>query len=172
MLLTTSQFAQLSQAMGIFGLACALVTGIAFIKQWGWRFRMVGVTSFSVVLTVGLFALSLAPLVRTAIAGTTPFTVVYDRLGSEAVIAVRSDLSNEALTATLQQAANNLFSPGRTSQDKTNLLTVRARVLIHPQPGVTQPVYLGKIQRSLRLRDDPNMQVELYPNPLAQLPKN
>jgi hypothetical protein len=176
MLLTTAQFAQLSQLMGIFVLACALVTGTAFIKQWGWRFRMVGITGFSVVLTVGLFALSLAPLVRTPIANTTPYTVVFDRLSSEAVITVQPDpttksLNAESLTATLQQAASNLFSPGRTSQGKTNL-TIRARVLLHPRPGVTQPIYVGKIQRSLRLRDDPNMQVELFPAALAQISQN
>jgi Protein of function (DUF2518) len=165
MSLTTTQFAQLSLGMGIFVLVCTLITGIAFLRQWGWRFRLVGITGFSVVLTIGLFGLSLAPIGRTAIAGTTPYTVVYDRLGAEAVIAVAPDLSAEALTATLNQAANNLFSPGRNSQGKTNYLTVRARVIAHPRPGVSQPVYLGKIERSLRLRDDPDMKIELYPNP-------
>ena len=169
MSLTPAQFAQLSQAMGLFVLFCALITGIAFVSKWGWRFRMVGITSFSVVLTVGLFGLSLAPIGRMAIAGTTPYTVVYDRMGTEAVIAVAPDLEPAALEATLKQAAANLFSPGRNSQGKSNQLSIRARALVHPRPGVSQPVYVGEIKRSLRLRNDPDMQIQLYPDALASL---
>lgn len=169
MSLTTAEFAQFSQGMGIFVLICALITGLAFAKNWGWRFRMVGITSFSVVLTVGLFALSLAPISRTAVPGTKPYTVVFDRLGTEAVIAVSPDLTPAALTSTLTQAANNLFSPGRNSQGKSDQLRIRARVLLHPQPGVSQPLYLGQVKRSLRLREDPNLEIELFPEALHQL---
>jgi Protein of function (DUF2518) len=162
------QFAQLAQGMSIFVLACTLVTALAFMKQWGWRFRLVGITSFSVVLVVGLFGLSLAPVTHGNIVGARPFTVVYDRLGPQAVITVKTDITATELAATLRQSAINLFSPGRNSQGTTNQLTIRARTLVHPNQNVSQPIYLGQIKRSLRLRDDPDMQLELYPEALAR----
>lgn len=166
---TTAEFSQIAQGMGIFVLFCALITGLAFARQWGWRFRMVGVTAFSVVLTVGLFALSLTPLTRTTIPGAVHFSVVYDRLGAQAVIAVPPDVTAEQLEATLRQAASNLFSSGRNAQGQTEQLTIRARTVLHPSEGVSQPLYLGQVRRSLRLRDDPNMVVQIFTDKLGQL---
>jgi hypothetical protein len=156
MLLSPSEFGLIAQAMGIFVLGCALVTGIAFTQGWGWRFRAVGVTAFSLVLTVGLFALSLAPITPTVVTGAVHYRVVYDRNGAEAVIAVSNDITPEQLSATLREAAANLFSLGRNAYGRDNL-TIRARTVVHPQEGLTQPLYLGQIVRSLHQRDDPHM---------------
>ena len=62
MLLTPALFGQLAQAMGVFVLVCALITGLAVAFNWSWRYRMVGATLFSVVLVVGLFSLSFEPI--------------------------------------------------------------------------------------------------------------
>jgi hypothetical protein len=170
--LTPELFGQLSQGMGIFVLFCALLTGVAFVSNWGWRFRLVGVTSFCVVLTIGLFALSLAPLTTKEISGAAPYSVVYDRLGTEAVITVKPDITPEQLEATLKQAAFRLFTSGRGSDGgRSDRLRIRARTVLHPQPGVSQPLYIGEIKRSLRVREDDNMQITLYPDQLAQLPQ-
>ncbi len=160
MLLSPSEFGQLAEAMGAFVALTALITAIAFWRQWGWRFRMVGVTLFSVVLTVGLFALSLEPITRTSVAGAVPYKVVYDRFSTQVVVAVSPTITADALEATLRQAGANLFSSGRSAQGQTQL-TIRARTVVHPRPGLSKPIYLGQIKRSLRLRDDPNQSVEI-----------
>ncbi len=167
--LTPEQFGTLAQGMGLFVLLCALLTGIAFVKQWGWRFRLVGITSFSVVLTVGLFALSLAPITRASVPGALPYTLVYDRYGPEATIVVPADITAEHLEATLRQAAVNLFSPGRSGQGRTDKLTIRARVVAHPRAGVSMPIYIGQVERSLRRRDDPEVKVTIFTEALRQV---
>ncbi|PLS68315.1 MAG: hypothetical protein CV045_08610 [Cyanobacteria bacterium M5B4] len=154
-MLTTVEFGQIAQGMGLFVLACAILTGIAFVRNWGWRFRMVGVTLFSVVLTAGLFALSLTPLTKEVVAGAVPYKTVYDRFGTEAVIAVAPTISPEELALTLEQAAARLFSTGRINNG-TDKFTIRARTIVHPRPGVSEPLYLGYWQQSLRLRTDPD----------------
>jgi len=158
MLFSPAEFGLIAQGMGIFVLFCALLTGIAFTQGWGWRFRAVGVTAFAVVLTVGLFALSLAPITPTSVSGAVRYRVVYDRNGADAVIAVNNNITPDQLSATLQQAAANLFSLGRNAYGESNL-TIRARTVVHPAEGLTQPLYLGQIVRSLRQRYDPNMVV-------------
>ena len=161
-MLTTADFGKLTQIMGILVLILTLVTGVAFGRSLGWRFRMVGITSFAVVLTAGLFALSLTPITRSSVAGAVPYTLVYDRHGPEAVIAVSPDINAKQLELTLKQAAINLFSPGRNSLGTANNLRIRARTIRHPEAGISQLVYLGEVQSSLRLRNDPNSVVKIF----------
>jgi hypothetical protein len=167
-MLTPADFLKASQWFGIAALAFLGLTLLAFVFRWGIRFRLVGVTSFTGVLTAGLFALSLTPFMRTVVPGAAPFTVVYDGGATQAVIAVAPKITESVLEATLRQAASNLFSSGRLQQGKANL-TIRARTLVHPEPGVSKPVFLGQVQRSLTQRDDPNLKVEIFSQNLAQL---
>jgi hypothetical protein len=170
MSLTPALFGQLAQGMGIFVLACALVTGLAAARQWSWRYRMVGVTLFSVVLVVGLFSLSFEPITRSTVTGAMPFKVVYDRFGAAATIAIAPTITPEQLELTLRQASNNLFSSGRNTQGAKNL-TIYARTVIHPQPGLSKPVYLGLVRRSMTLRNDPNVEVEIFLDKFTDLPQ-
>ncbi|AFY75152.1 Protein of function (DUF2518) [Synechococcus sp. PCC 7502] len=168
---TTAEFGTLTQGMGILVLVLALITAVAFGRSVSWRFRMVGITSFAVVLTAGLFALSLAPITRTSVEGALPYVLVYDRLGPEAVITVPSDIKAPQLEATLKQAATNLFSPGRNSLGESSTLKIRARTILHPREGVSQLVYLGELERSLRMRNDPDMTVKIFSDRLSNLQK-
>ncbi|MFM2431978.1 MAG: hypothetical protein RLZZ511_3191 [Cyanobacteriota bacterium] len=144
-----------------------LLTIAAWIKTWGFRFRLVGVTSFTFVVAASLVALSLSFNQRPVIEGAVRYTRIFDRQGDQAVIAVAPTVTSDQLTATLQQASIDLFSPGRTSPD--GQLTIRARTIVHPQPGLSLPLYLGQVQRSLLTREDPAQQVTLYEASLAQL---
>jgi Protein of function (DUF2518) len=151
-------------------LACGVVAGLAFVFKWGFRFRLVGVTSFMGVLTVGLFALTLMPLSQTVVPGAGKYSLVYDTGAANVVIAVPPTLTKESLEATLKQAAGNLFSTGRSGQGNTQLL-IRARTVIHPEAGVSVPLYLGQIQRSLSQRNDSEMVITVFDENLARLPK-
>ncbi len=168
---TTADFLNYAQWMGITTLACGAFTVLGFILKWGIRFRLVGITGFLGVLTGGLFALGLVPFTRTVVAGAVRFSVVYDNGGTQAVIAVPPQISESELEATLRQAASNLFSYGRLGRNE-NKLTIRARTIIHPEAGVSQPLYLGNIRSSLANRNDEQTAIEIYHEQLAQLPKN
>ncbi|MBV9386345.1 MAG: Ycf51 family protein [Chroococcidiopsidaceae cyanobacterium CP_BM_ER_R8_30] len=156
----------LTQWAGIATLACAAITILGFVLQWGIRFRLVGATGFLVVLTGGIFALTLVPFTRTVVPGAVRFSLIYDTGATQTVIAVPPKISHDQLEATLRQAASDLYSYGRLGRDEDKL-TIRARTVIHPDPGVSQPLYLGQVKRSLTNRNDEQMAIEIYQDKLA-----
>ena len=169
-MLTTADLLVFTQWAGTLTLVCGAIAVLAFIFKWGIRFRLVGATGLLGVLTGGLFALSLVPITRTVIPGTVRFNLVYDNGGPQTVIAVPPQLTESELEATLRQAASDLFSYGRLG-GSDNQLTIRARTIIHPKPGVSKPLFLGQAKRSLATRNDEKMVIDIYPESFAQLPK-
>lgn len=163
----TSDFFQVSQWAGILTLVCGAITAMGFILKWGIRFRLVGATSFMGVLTAGLFALGLGLFTRTGIPGAVRYSVIYDNGATLAAIAVPNQITASELDATLRQAAGDLSSYGRAGGSSQFL--IQARTIIHPEPGVSLPLYLGKVQRSLASREDKNLEVEIYSENLAKL---
>lgn len=156
--------ATITIGLGILTLICGAFTVLGFLLKWGIRFRLVGITSFMGVLTGGVFGLSLGLSTRVQIPGAGHYTLVYDTGASQTVIAVAPTITETELDATLRQAAGDLFSPGRISAGQ---LTIRARTIIHPEPGVSQPLFIGEVRRSLSQREDPEMVVEVFPEQLA-----
>ena len=167
----TANFLQYTQWSGIATIVFAVLTILAFIVQWGFRFRLVGATGFMLVLTGGLFSLSLVPLSRTVIPGAVKYTLVYDNGSNQTVIAIAPEITPTQLEATLRQAASNLYSYGRLGSGGNKELTVRARTIIHPEIGLSVPLYLGQVNRTLVSREDPEMLVEVYLDKFASLPK-
>jgi len=168
---STANFLQYTQWSGIATIVFAVLTILAFIVQWGFRFRLVGATGFMLVLTGGLFSLSLVPLSRTVIPGAVKYTLVYDNGSNQTVIAIAPEITPTELEATLRQAASNLYSYGRLGSGGNKELTVRARTIIHPEIGLSVPLYLGQVNRTLVSREDPEMAVEVYLDKFASLPK-
>lgn len=168
---TTADFLTAAQWAGLTTLAFAGLAILAFFLQWGIRFRLVGVTGFMGVLTGGLFALGLVPFMHTVVPGAVPFTVTYDNGGPQAVISVPKTITETQLEATLRQAANDLFSYGRMGGQGSEQLMIRARTIIHPKPGLTQPLYLGQVKRSLAGREDTEMAIEIFRDQFAQIAK-
>jgi hypothetical protein len=140
-----------------------------FIFKWGIRFRLVGVTSFMAVLTAGFFALNLGLFTRTEIPGAVRFAVVYDNGANQVVITVPETITESELTATLEQASNDLFSYGRTALGGDEKMTIRARVLLHPTANMTKPLYLGQVRRSLTFREDDQLDIKIFRDNLKQI---
>jgi hypothetical protein len=105
------------------------------------------------------------------IPGAVKYTLVYDNGSNQTVIATKPEITPTELEATLRQAASNLYSYGRLGTKGNNQLTVRARTIIHPQPGLSIPLYLGQVNRTLVSREDPEMDVQVYLDKFALLPK-
>ncbi|MBE9205964.1 Ycf51 family protein [Nostoc sp. LEGE 06077] len=168
---STADFLQYTQWSGIATLVFAVLAVLSFVFKWGIRFRLVGTTGFMLVLTSGLFGLSVVPLSRTVIPGAEKFTLVYDNGATQAVIAISPTISPSALEATLRQAASNLYTYGRLGKRGDNYLMVRARTVVHPEPGVSVPLYLGQLKQSLDSRENAEITVEIYTDKFAQLPK-
>jgi len=166
-MLTTTDFVIASKWVGILTLVCAGFTLLAFLLKWGIRFRFVGITGFMGVLTGGLFALGLGLFTHTTVPGAIRYVVIFDNGGSLASIAVPTTITESELDATLRQAAADLFSSGRLGGNDS--FTIRARAILHPETGVSQPLFLGEVKRSLANREDDNLAVKIYAENLAKL---
>lgn len=169
-MLSITQLLTIARWSGYLTLFCAVLVLLGWVLKWGIRFRLVGITGFMGVLTGGLFALGLGLHDRPNIPGAVQFSRVFDTGTAQIVIAVAPQITANQLEATLRQAAADLYSPGRLTQGADEM-TILARTVIHPEPGLSQPLYLGQVKRALSSRVDDQVTIEIYPDQLAQLPQ-
>ena len=132
--------------LGWSGLALGLLTVVAFVAGWGLRFRLVGVSSFTLLLSVSCwaFAVSYTPPVR--IEGAVRVPVVFDNGDALVVAQAPADMPMSAVTPTLEQLAGNLRGAGRSSRT----VQVRLRAVQPDGDGRSRPVILGEIVRDFR----------------------
>ena len=162
---TPEFFLEATKWMGFATLAFGALAAISFIAKWGIRFRLVGTTGFCGVLTAGLFGLSFQPLVATTVEGAVPYATVFDSGASQLVISVPASISETELKATLQQAAINSFNPSQLSRGGQTP-TVRARAIVHRDPGISDLLYLGQAQPDLD--SESGYRITIAPSELAK----
>ncbi|TVQ44178.1 MAG: hypothetical protein EA365_10820 [Gloeocapsa sp. DLM2.Bin57] len=162
-----TDFSIYAQWAGILTLVCLGLTIIAAIARWGIRFRLVGITGFMTVLTIGLFGLSLGLSPRSFVEGSVRYQLIYDNGADQVVVAVPNTVNPTEVEATLRQVAADFYSPGRIGLN--NQMTIRVRTIIHPETGLSKPVYLGEVNRSLRQRNDENMTIAVFNQEFKQL---
>lgn len=166
-----TEFAVFIKWSAILTAAVFVLTLVAFIFRWGFRFRLVGITGFMGVLTVGLFGLSLGLFSYTDVPGAVSFSVVYDNGGSQVVIKLPQAVTESEVEATLRKASADLYSYGRLG-GADNQMTIRARTVIHPEAGVSKPLYLGKAQRSLSPNgSESDLNIEVFSARFSELPE-
>ena len=132
--------------LGWSGLALVLLTVVAFVAGWGLRFRLVGVSSFTLLLSVSCwaFAVSYSPPVR--IEGAVRVPIVFDNGEALVVAQAPAEMPMSAVTPTLEQLAGNLRGAGRSSRT----VQVRLRAVQPDGDGRSRPVILGEIVRDFR----------------------
>ena len=133
--------------LGAASGALAILTGAGFLGRWGVRFRLVGVTSFTALLSLSCLAFAISYSPRIAIPGAVQVPVVFDNGGDLVVAAAPPDLPSEAVTPTLEQVIRNLRGSGRTSAD--GRVHVRLRAIEPAADGTGRPVVLGEMVRDL-----------------------
>ena len=132
--------------LGWSGLGLALLTVVAFLAGWGLRFRLVGVSSFTLLLAVSCWAFGVSYTPPVVVDGAIRAPIVFDN-GTDLVVAQAPlDLEADAVSATLEQLAGNLRSAGRGS----GTVTVRLRAFETPRDGISRPVILGETVRDFR----------------------
>lgn len=167
---TPAEFLEATKYFGIATLTMAGITLVAFLLGWGFRFRLVGITSFMGVLTAGMFGLSFEPFTRTVIPGAIPYQTVYDSGAAQIVIKVPDNVSPTALEATLEEAASNLLKPSRLGGMGLTP-TIRARTILHEPEGVSKLVYLGQVQPVSDPEAAAAIDITLFQDAFAQLPQ-
>lgn len=124
------------------GLAFGILTAIAFIARWGLRFRLVGVTSFTLLLAVSSWAFTVSYTPPVVIEGAVRAPVVFDN-GNDLVVAQAPDgIDSSSVEPTLAQLAGNLRPGGRSS----DVVVIRLRQLKAVGEGVSEPVILGQTE--------------------------
>jgi hypothetical protein len=131
--------------LGVASAALLLLTLVAFVVRWGIRFRLVGVTSFTVLLSLSCLAFAVSYTPRQLVEGAVSVPVVFDN-GTDLVIAAApADLDPAAFGPSVQQVALNLRGSGRGTQ----LVEVRLRRVEATAPGTDTPVVLATAIRNL-----------------------
>ena len=124
------------------GLAFGVLTAVAFLAQWGLRFRLVGVTSFTLLLAVSSWAFTVSYTPPVMIEGALRAPVVFDN-GNDLVVAQAPvDIETSAVEPTLAQLAGNLRPGGRSS----DVVVIRLRQLKAVGEGISEPVVLGQTE--------------------------
>ncbi|NEO28019.1 MAG: DUF2518 family protein [Kamptonema sp. SIO4C4] len=157
-----------TQWAGILTIFFLVLTIVAFLLKWGLRFRLVGATAFMGVITIGIFGLSLGLFNRTDIPGSIRYSLVFDNAAENVVIAVPTEITETELDATLRQAAIDITPYGRQNTPDGKV-TVRARTVLHPEEGVSRPLYIGKVTKSIQSRDETKLEVKIFEDKFQQL---
>lgn len=148
------------QWLGVASLVLAVLTIAAFLQRWGVRFRLVGITSFTVLLAISCAAFAISYTPRVAIPGAVVLPVVYDNGAELVVAAAPDDLAEAAILPSLEQISRNLRGSGRQTAD--GLVHVRLRQIRQREPGLSEPVILAEATRnladgSIQLPDHPSV---------------
>ncbi len=125
------------------GLVLIALTLIGFIFNWGIKFRLVGVTVFTLLLAGSSWAFSASYTPPVVIEGAKYAPIVYDNGYDLLVAQALDDFPEEAINPTLQQIAGNIKGGGRNGA----LVHVRLRKLESGGDGVSKPKILGEVIR-------------------------
>jgi len=131
--------------LGVASAALLVLTVVAFLVRWGIRFRLVGITSFTVLLSLSCLAFAVSYTPRQTVEGAISVPVVFDN-GSDLVIAAApADMPSEAFRPSVEQVAINLRGSGRGTQ----VVEVRLRRVQSTAAGTDKPVVLATAIRNL-----------------------
>ncbi len=155
--MSISQFLQQATSwLAWSGLGLGAMTLIAFLFRWGVRFRLVGATIFSLLLSGSCWAFKESYSPPVTIEGAIYAPVVFDN-GVDLVVAkAPEDFPEEAIDPSLEQIAENLKGGGRNGSK----VTIRIRKLITKEAGISEPIILGEVisdpSRNLLIHVDRN----------------
>jgi hypothetical protein len=134
--------------LGIASGGLLVLMLLGFALRWGIRFRLVGITSFTVLLSLSCLAFAVSYAPRTLVEGSVSVPVVYDNGGDLVIAAAPADLPSAAYKPSVEQVALNLRGSGRHGDN--GLVHVRLRRVEAQGDGIDRPVILAQADRSLR----------------------
>ncbi len=128
------------------GLGLGLVTILAYITGWGIKFRLTGITIFTLLLSGSCWAFAQSYTPPVNVEGYKYAPIVYDN-GYDLVVAQASnDFPEEAIKPTLLQIAENLKGGGRNGAQ----VYIRLRKIESKGDGISKPIILGEVIKDLK----------------------
>ena len=132
---------------GFIGIFLLIVTVIAFIFNFGFKYRIIGATIFSLLLSLSSWAFIQSYTEKVVIEDAKYVPIVYDN-GFDLVIAkVEDDFSEEYIEPTLEQLSENLRKGSRSGAN----VKIKIRKLEKISDGVSKPVIIGEVQKSVKM---------------------
>tara|TARA_A100001388_G_C28317023_1_gene288170 strand:- start:50 stop:493 length:444 start_codon:yes stop_codon:yes gene_type:complete len=132
---------------GIFGISLFIGTIVAFVFNLGFKFRIIGATIFSLLLSISSWAFIQSYTEKVAIEGAKYLPIVYDN-GFDLIIAkAEDDFPIESIEPTLKQLSDNLRKGSRSGAD----VKIKIRKLEKISNGISKPVIIGEVQKNVRM---------------------
>ncbi len=132
---------------GLFGICLLMGTVIAFIFNFGFKFRIIGATIFSLLLSLSSWAFIQSYTEKVVIEGAIYAPIVYDN-GFDLIIAkAEDDFPEESIEPTLEQLSENLRKGSRSGAN----VKIKLRKLEKISDGVSKPVIIGKVQKNVKM---------------------
>ena len=125
------------------GLGLGFITIIAVLFNWGVKFRLIGTTIFTLLLSGSCWAFTESYTPPVTFEGAMYAPVVYDNGGNLVVAQVKEDFPSEAIEPSLMQLAENLKGGGRNGAK----INIRIRKIEDLGPGISTPIILGEAIR-------------------------
>ena len=130
--------------LGIFLLICTIA---AFIFNFNFKFRIIGATIISLLLSLSSWAFIQSYNENVVIEGAKYVPIVYDN-GFDLIIAKADDeFPEESVEPTLEQLSQNLMKGSRSGAN----IRIKIRKLEKISDDVSKPVVLGEVQKNVKM---------------------
>ena len=132
---------------GFLGIFLFIGTLIAFIFNFGFKFRIIGATIFSLLLSLSSWAFIQSYTENILIDGAKYVPIVYDN-GFDLIIAkAEDDFPEESINPTLEQLSENLRKGSRSGAN----VKIKLRKVENISDGISKPVVIGEIQKDVEM---------------------
>ena len=129
---------------GFLGILLLCVTVISFIFNFGFKFRIIGATIFSLLLSLSSWAFIQSYSEKVVIENAKYLPIVYDN-GFDLIIAkAEDDFPEDSIEPTLEQLSKNLRKGSRSGAN----VKIKIRKIEKISDGVSKPGVIGEIQKN------------------------
>ena len=132
---------------GFLGIFLFLVTIIAFIFNFGFKFRITGATIFSLLLSLSSWAFIQSYSENIKIEGARYLPTVYDNGFDLIITKADENFPEEAIKPTLNQLSKNLKKGSRSGSK----VKIKIRKLVRISNGVSRPVIIGETEKNFQI---------------------
>jgi len=132
---------------GYLGIFLFIGTLIAFIFNFGFKFRIIGATIFSLLLSLSSWAFIQSYSENVKIDGAIYLPTVYDNGFDLIVKQADNEFPKEAIEPTLKQLSQNLKKGSRSGSK----VKIKIRKLERISTDTSKPVIIREIEKSLSM---------------------
>ena len=132
---------------GFLGIFLFLGTLIAFFFNFGFKFRIIGATIFSLLLSLSSWAFIQSYTENIKIDGAKYVPVVYDNGFDLIITKAENNFPEEAIEPTLKQLSQNLKRGSRSGSK----VKIKIRKLEKISNDISKPVIIGEIEKSFKM---------------------